>query len=165
MKEIRQVQAVIVIKGKILLLKKRDVRFENGKWFRTKNSFWRLPKGKLEKGERALAGLKRELREEMGLKKIKIGKRVFSYSYEAPKGLHRKVNSYLVFTDEKPCMTGDGREEGIEKISLETPANALKKLKFDFEKKSLKASWARSVAERCRSRNRVVSLARGVGAR
>ena len=141
MKTIGQVEAVIVKGGKILILKKRDAKFEKGKWFRTKQSFWRLPKGKLEKGESAKKGLKRELREETGLKKIKIGKRVFSYSFEAPKGLLlRKVSAYLVFTDEKPRMTKDGRKEGIEKILLASPKTALKKVHFESEKKVLKAA-------------------------
>ncbi|MFH1056842.1 MAG: NUDIX hydrolase [Candidatus Micrarchaeota archaeon] len=147
---LKQVQAIIVSKGNVLLLKKRDIKFKSGKWFRTKNSFWRLPKGKLEKGESAIKGLKRELKEETGLEKIKIGKKVFSYGLEAPKGLHRKVDAFLVFTEEKPRMTKDGREEGIEEMAFFDAWTAWKKLNFDSEKKSLKAAmavWAADCAE------------------
>jgi len=85
---LRQAQAVVVWKGKFLLLKKKDLLL--------KKSVWRLVKGKLEKGETARTGLKRELREETGLKKIKIAGKIHSYDYEAPKGVFRKVETFLV---------------------------------------------------------------------
>ena len=82
---LRQAQAVVVWQGKFLLLKKNDPLL--------KKSFWRLVKGKLEKGESATKGLERELREEVGLKKIKIAGKIHSYNYEAPRGVFRKVET------------------------------------------------------------------------
>ena len=129
-KKLRQVQAVVFVGGKILVLKKRDLRL--------KESFWRLPKGKLEKGENAKEGLKREIKEETGLGKIEIARKVFSYAYESPKGVFRKVECFAVFSGEKPRMTGEGRREGISQIALVSPAEALEKLRWAHEAKGLR---------------------------
>ena len=129
---------------KVLLLKKRDFDFKDGKWVKLKRIFWRLPKGKLEKGETQLQGLKRELREETGMRNVKIGKKVFSYQYQAPKGItHRTVFCYTAFTREKPQITRDAKVEGIEKSGFYPVKTALKKLKWVWEKKSLKAALRR----------------------
>ena len=130
-KTLKQVQAIVVWKGKILLLKKYDLRLKKG--------FWRLLKGKLEKGETPIKGLKRELFEEVGLRKnkIKIKKKVFSYDYESPKGVFRKVETFLVEAKEKPKLTREGRKEGIKEIGFFPASQALKKLYWVQEKKAL----------------------------
>ena len=135
---LRQVQAVIFSEKGVLLLKKRDIKFEKGKWFRTGQSFWRLPKGKLEKGEGEKQGLKRELREETALKKIGIGRKFFAYQYESPKGVLRKVSTFLVQAREKPRMTSEGKEEGIEKMRFFGFKEAVGKLHWKPEKTALK---------------------------
>ncbi|GEM_PF-4410331 len=142
-KTVRQVQAVVFFGKKIVLLKKRDSRFENGKWVFLEKAYWRLPKGKLEKGESSMQGLKRELHEECGFTKIFSARKVFHYDYEAPKGTLRKVDCYALRISQKPKLTANARQEGIENTALVSPSAALKKLHWQKEKKSLKAALAK----------------------
>ena len=140
MKTIRQVQAIVFFQGKIVLLKKRDAKFdfEKGKWISLAKAYWRLPKGKLEKGESELQGLKRELHEECGFTKLFSAREVFRYDYEAPKGTLRKVGCYALRTARKPKLTRDAKAEGITAVKLFTPRQALGKLHWPREKESVK---------------------------
>lgn len=139
MKTLRQVQAIAFYDRKVVLLKKHDVAFKNGKWIILKKSYWRLPKGKVEKGETLLQGLKRELHEECGFTRIQSPKKVYYYEYEAPKGTLRKVYAYALGVSEKPRLTKDSKAEGITEIALFTPKQALGKLHWPKEKQSVKA--------------------------
>jgi len=141
-KVLKQVQAVVFFKNKVVLLKKRDVRFEDGKPVLLKKAFWRLPKGKLEKRETHLQGLKRELREEIGVSKTSKPKKVYSYSFEAPKGTRRNVQTFVLEGGEKPRLTRAARGEGITRLMLATVEEAVKKLKWANEKKALTSANA-----------------------
>lgn len=140
MKTLKQVQATVFISGRVVLLRKNDVKFEKGKWILLPQAYWRLPKGKLEGSETPVAGLKRELNEECGFRNVKRAKKVFYYEYESPKGTTRKVSSYYAETNEKPELTAGAKAEGITKITTATPSTALKKLHWNSEKQSLKAA-------------------------
>ena len=142
MKTLKQVQAIVFFQGKIVLLKKRDAKFdfEKGKWISLAKAYWRLPKGKLEKGEDELQGLKRELHEECGFTRVAGAKKVFSYYYQAPKGTLRKVGCYALAVKQKPKLTRDGKAEGITAVKLFTPKQALAKLHWPREKESVKSA-------------------------
>ncbi len=139
-KTLRQAQAVIFREGKVLILKKNDIKWEGNEFTILKKAYWRLPKGKVEKGETLLQGLKRELHEECGFTHINAPKKVYYYEYEAPKGTLRKVYAYALSVNQKPRLTKDSKAEGITQISLLTPAQALRKLHWPREKDSLKAA-------------------------
>lgn len=140
MKNVRQVQAVVFFKGKIALLKKRDSRFDGKKkkWVFLKKAFWRLPKGKLEGGEGVLQGLKRELKEEIGLRTISKPKKVYTYAYEAPKGTLRKVETFALEAKQKPRLTRMAKQEGITRVVLVAVRDAERKLKWENEKNALR---------------------------
>ena len=142
MKTLKQVQAIVFFQGKIVLLKKRDMKFdfEKGKWISLAKAYWRLPKGKLEKGESELQGLKRELHEECGFTKLFSAREIFRYDYEAPKGTLRKVGCYALAVKQKPKLTRDGKAEGITAVKLFTPKQALAKLHWPREKESVKSA-------------------------
>ncbi|MEM4255446.1 MAG: NUDIX hydrolase [Candidatus Norongarragalinales archaeon] len=139
MKSIRQAQAVVFHKGKVVLLRKRDSHFDfkKKKWVWSKKAFWRLPKGKLEKNESAMQGLKRELLEEIGVSKLSKPKKVYSYSYQAPKGTLRKVQTFALEAKEKPRLTPMAKAEGITRVALSTVKGAAKKLEWENERKAL----------------------------
>src|SRR3989338_571246 len=142
MKTLKQVQAIVFFQGKIVLLKKRDAKFdfEKGKWISLAKAYWRLHKGKLEKGEDELQGLKRELHEECGFTRVAGAKKVFSYYYQAPKGTLRKVGCYALAVKQKPKLTRDAKAEGITAVKLFTPKQALAKLHWPREKESVKSA-------------------------
>jgi len=101
----KEVQAVIydIVNSEIfvLLVKKLDPkRF----LFR-----WRLLKGGIENKEKEEEALRREIKEEVGLKNIKIEKKIGSYEYKALNTLH-KVSTFLVRGDIKEKMKIDTKE-------------------------------------------------------
>ncbi len=72
--------------------------------------YWTLSKGKLEKGEDAEAGASREVKEELGLKNLKIKKELGSndyIAYDPEKGqIKKSVTYFLASTDEKELRLG-----------------------------------------------------------
>ena len=100
------VQAVIYDREneKFLIIGKRH--------FKTGNIIWRLVKGGIEQRETETEALKREILEEVGLKKNTIGEKVhyyeYFYEYEQIK-MKNMVSSYFVKADisEKVLLQGE----------------------------------------------------------
>jgi 8-oxo-dGTP pyrophosphatase MutT (NUDIX family) len=92
----REVQAVIFDDAdnekKVLILKKTD--------YSARRYRWRLLKGGLNDGESETEGLKREILEETGLRKVQILDRILSYEFFF-KNVRHTVSSYLVRADSK----------------------------------------------------------------
>lgn len=96
----KEVQAVILNEeNKILLVKKLDLKNYTYRW--------RLLKGGVEGNETEEQALRREIEEEIGLKKLEIGEKIFEYDFIFQKILH-KVFSFIVKAD------------STEKIKLQT---------------------------------------------
>lgn len=129
--EIKGVQAIIFNKKtkKVLVIRKRD-KF-------SKNIYWRLVKGTIEKGEKKKETLRREVEEEVGLKDIEIVKEINDYTFTDPCGVKRYVTAFLVFVEgyEK---TIPSKEEGITGLKWVEPKEAIDMLKYEEEKNSLK---------------------------
>lgn len=87
----REVQAVIFSnpdgEKKFLLVKKLD--------FTARRYRWRLLKGGVKAGESEIDALKREIFEEVGLEKVHVLERVFSYQFIF-KNVRHVVSSYKV---------------------------------------------------------------------
>ena len=81
---------------KFLVIKKHDIKM--------KHELWRLVKGGVEKGESERQALKREIKEEVGLEKIKILKEVHSYFFVF-KGVRHEVSVYSVEADVNEKVT------------------------------------------------------------
>ena len=123
----KRVQAVIVKKGKVLLLRRKD-RFD-GKFY------WRLVKGGVESTESKLKALEREVKEETG---ISFEKAKEIYYYEVEGRVPQKVSAFLVETQAEPELSVTAKKEGILKAQWFSPRQALEKLFFGEEKSSLK---------------------------
>jgi len=89
-------------------------RSENGKIFfalvHDVFGYWTLSKGRLEKGEKVNEGASREVREELGLKNLKIEKAIGSneyIAYDPDKGqIKKSVTYFLASTPEKELRLG-----------------------------------------------------------
>jgi 8-oxo-dGTP pyrophosphatase MutT (NUDIX family) len=92
----REVQAVIFddadSEKKVLILKKTD--------YSERRFRWRLLKGGLDDGETETEGLRREILEETGLRKIQIMEKILAYEFFF-KNVRHTVASYLVKADSK----------------------------------------------------------------
>lgn len=117
---------------------------------------WTWPKGKIDKGETPLDAAKREIREEAGLKKIKVVSRVghINYFYTREKRLRYKtVYLYLFKSDGNEALSiqkteiRDGRwfseEEALSKIGYKGAKQFLKEAVRAF-KRHIKSSLADS---------------------
>ncbi len=90
-------------------------RRENGKIFfalvHDVFGYWTLSKGKLEKGEDVKSGAVREVREEIGIGKLKVEKELGSndyVAYDPEKGQIKKIVTYfLASTDEEELHLGE----------------------------------------------------------
>ena len=134
------VQAVIYDREneKFLIIGKRH--------FKTGNIIWRLVKGGIEQGETETEALKREILEEVGLKKNTIGEKVhyyeYFYEYEQIK-MKNMVSSYFVKADisEKVLLQGESADEmPIVDYAWLSYYETLKKLFWKKEKQSVKNS-------------------------
>lgn len=132
MKIQQKVQAVVVDKesNKILLLRRYDFYYK-------KKPFWRLVKGGVEKGENKIQALEREIKEETGLKNIKISRKVHNYFYFDPRNIKMNVHCYKVLVDRNEKMTLD-KNEGIVGFKWVTPKLAVRLLKYKEEKDVVK---------------------------
>lgn len=134
------VQAVIYdeVNEKFLIIGKRH--------FRTGNIIWRLVKGGIEEGETDTQALKREISEEVGLKKVNVGDKVhyYEYMYEFEKlKMKHMVYSYFVKADinEGVTLQGESADEmPIVKYAWLSYYDTLKKLFWKNEKQSVKNS-------------------------
>jgi len=134
------VQAVISDRDseKFLLIGKRH--------FKTGNIIWRLVKGGIEPGETETEALKREILEEVGLKKINIEEKVhyYEYFYEFKQiKMKHLVSSYFVKADisEKVVLQGESADEmPIVEYAWLSYYDTLKKLFWKNEKQAVKNS-------------------------
>jgi ADP-ribose pyrophosphatase YjhB (NUDIX family) len=122
------VQAVIVDKQlkKFLLLKRKgyhDDRF-----------LWRLVKGRKNEGESDIDALKREIKEETGMKDFEIREKIFSYSFFLPENERVDVNTYLVVADRKQKLMKEDEEENIIAYKWVGFNTAIKLLHYNEEK-------------------------------
>ena len=128
------VQAVIFDenKRKFLLIKQFDKR--------KKRYLWRLVKGGIEKNETEEQAVKREIQEEVGLKKIEIVGKIYEYEYIFPP---RKfiVFIYLVKADmEEKVVLEFTEEDKIKDFVWVSKDQAIEMLYWKDEKQSIKLS-------------------------
>jgi len=103
---------------------------------------WEFPKGGLEKGEKIAEVVRREVKEETGLKAEKIKKFDFSGKYKYPKKLSDRPGfvgqSFVLYSAEvkKGKVRIDKREHS--KARWMSFKKAVRKVKFENQKKSLK---------------------------
>lgn len=130
----REVQGIIFDekdnKKFVLLVKKLDL----------KNFLprWRLVKGGLEENETEEMGLAREIREEVGLNKFQIIKKVYEYEFNF-QNIRHLVSSYLVKADMREKIRIQTKEivaavwapieQAIEMLFWENEKKAIKLLK------------------------------------
>lgn len=127
MKLRKEVQAVIFAKESFLLIKKYDAALDD--------FHWRLVKGGIEKGESETNALKREILEEVGLKNVEIIGKIYDYTFTF-RDIKHIVSVYLVKADlnEKVKLS----EEAVVDFVWENPETAIKILKWEEERNSLK---------------------------
>lgn len=116
-------------KKEFLLIKKPDLKDVD-------ELVWRLVKGGANEGESLEDCMKREIREEVGLEKVRIGKVLSEYEYEFNNAL-RKVTVFEV-----EALNGElimlSEEEHIKDFKWASEEEALSLLKWDREKSALK---------------------------
>jgi len=108
---------------------------------------WEFPKGGIEKGEKKEKAVIRELKEETGLKKIKIKRFNFSGKYKynkefssRPRIIGQTFSLYAVEVKKARVRISKKEHSGHKWVDFKT---ALKKLKWPNQRKSLKLvnSW------------------------
>jgi len=129
MKLRKEVQAVIFAKGSFLLIRKYDAALDD--------FHWRLIKGGIEEGELETNALKREILEEVGLKNVEIIDKIHDYSFTF-RDIKHEVSVYLVKADlnEKVKLS----EKAVVDFVWENPETAIKILKWEEERNSLKVA-------------------------
>jgi 8-oxo-dGTP pyrophosphatase MutT (NUDIX family) len=122
----REVQAIIVRDGKVLIVQK--------------NGAWRLPKGGVELGETLIQTLHRELLEEINLE-FNDAQVIHEYSYEHANTKHQ-VTVFEVKTDKQDIFV-DGKElSGAQWLD---PQKAIHTLQFGEEKNCIAVHLRRGV--------------------
>ncbi len=127
------VQAIIVDEktNKLLLIKQLDLV--------KKKYLWRLVKGGVEKDETEEQALKREIREEVGLKNIEIVGKIYKYEYVFdPKKF--VVSTYLVNGNMNEKIALENHENGDRIIDFKwvSREQALEMLYWENEKEAVK---------------------------
>jgi len=126
-----QVQAVIFDKSsKKFLLIHRCGYFD-------KKFLWRNVKGTVNEKESDIEALRREIKEETNLSRIKINGKIFSYSYLHPKNIKIKVNCYLVYASENDELKNNDKKENIDGYKWVDGKTAVDMLFFDEEKEAI----------------------------
>ncbi|MAG50602.1 DNA mismatch repair protein MutT [archaeon] len=97
------VAAIIVKNSKILLLKRKKDDFMGG--------IYELPSGKVEDNEEIDLSLKREIKEETGLKIKEIKKYFGFFDYESKSGKKTRQFNFLVETDLDDLKLSDEHED------------------------------------------------------
>ena len=122
------VQAVIVDKDlkKFLLIKRKG--------YHDKKFLWRLVKGRKNPSESDEEALKREIKEETGIKDFEVRSKVFEYSFVAPSNDKVNVRTYLIVADMKQKLMKEDQEENITGYKWVSADNAIKMLHFNEEK-------------------------------
>ncbi len=125
---VESVQAVIVDRQlkKILLIKRKG--------YSDKRFLWRLVKGRKNEGETDIDALKREIREETGMKDFEIREKVFSYSFYLPENERVDVNTFLVVADRNQKLMKEDEEENIVEYKWTSFDTAIKLLHYNEEK-------------------------------
>jgi len=125
----KEVQAVIFAKERFLLIKKYDEAL--GEFH------WRLVKGGIEKGESEIEAVRREILEETGLRNVELIDKIYDYTYTF-RDIKHKVVVYLVKADlsEKVNLS----EKTISDYAWENPKTAIKILKWEDERNSVKTA-------------------------
>jgi 8-oxo-dGTP diphosphatase len=68
-----------------------------------KRKYWELPGGRIDFAEKAEQAFKREMREEVGFKKVKLGKFLNIWSFTSKRNgvdYHFIILDFMIFTDE-----------------------------------------------------------------
>jgi len=109
-----------------VIYRKKDDSFEI-LLLKDKNNNWTFPKGLIEANEDKIETAKREIGEEVGLKKIKFVSELpmIGYWYKWQKDLVKKTVYYFMFEAEGNEEPKPQKEEGISEVKWFTPSKAL----------------------------------------
>ena len=130
MKIKKDVQAVIFdhMDNKTLILIVKKVDFANGK------PRWRLLKGGVEENEDEEQALKREIHEEIGIKKVRVLEKIYEYEFVFDNIKH-EVSSFLVWASiYQPIKLENFEILGCAWVKLN---NALQLLHWENEKEAV----------------------------
>lgn len=125
-----EVQAIIYDDSnpeiKVLLVSKFDPK--------KRKAIWRLLKGGVEENESEEVALRREIFEEIGLRDVEIGKKIYEYSYTF-RFIKHNVSSFLVKVDSSKKLRLNPKE--IQSFTWVPKIKALRMLKWNDEKIAL----------------------------
>jgi 8-oxo-dGTP pyrophosphatase MutT (NUDIX family) len=113
---------------KVLLIKK----FDNA----LKKYYWRLPKGTIEKGENEIIALRREMREELGLKNLRIVSKICKYKFKFKQEIVN-VSVFLIRVPKKIKIILEKKEK-IEKSAWFDFKSVIGKLKWPEERNAIR---------------------------
>ena len=115
---------------KFLMIRKQDIKM--------KQELWRLVKGGVEEGETELQALKREIKEEVGLEKINILKKIHEYFFIFNNVRH-EVSVYSVEADiSEQVVLGQDNDFPFTDYKWSNEKETLKDLFWTDEKISVK---------------------------
>ena len=110
--------------GAIILNAKNEVLI----MFSSKNKYWEFPKGKVERGEKELDTLKREVHEETGIQRFRLNpafRDYLRYTFRVGNKLIRKIVVYYLFKTGAQVQVSDEHME-YKWVSLDRAKELLK---------------------------------------
>ncbi|MEI2714223.1 MAG: NUDIX hydrolase [Nocardioides sp.] len=97
---------------------------------------WAFPKGKLDRGEHALAAAVREVQEETGVD-IRLGPRLTSQRYDLKNGRQKQVHYWVGRVTANGDVSKYAANDEIDAVQWLPVAKAAKRLTYDYDRETL----------------------------